>query len=277
MRTGSSGAYARQSAHTAAQSAEESKTFRLLARSGFALLGLMHILMGAIGIAVAMDAGEGEADESGALGQLARTPGGDLVLWSLVIGVAALGLWQLAETVLVPGCDWKRRWSRRVNEFTKAISYFFIAALAVIFARGDSVSTGRSTRAFSETLLATPGGVILMAVLGLVVVIVGGAFVFRGASRRFTEDIIVPGGVMGFATVLLGAIGFVTKGMTLILVGTFFTVGAISYDASKATGLDGALKSLALLPSGPILPGLIGAGLVSYGAYFLIRAGVARM
>jgi hypothetical protein len=43
-------------------------------------------------------------------------------------------------------------------------------------------------------------------------------------------------------------------------------------DASEATGLDGALKSLAALPAGGVLLAAIGVGLVAYGVYCFVRA-----
>jgi hypothetical protein len=54
-------------------------------------------------------------------------------------------------------------------------------------------------------------------------------------------------------------------------------VAAFTADASQATGMDGALRALVALPFGGILLHLVGAGLIAYGLYALVRAPAARL
>jgi hypothetical protein len=56
-----------------------------------------------------------------------------------------------------------------------------------------------------------------------------------------------------------------------------FVVAAVTADSSKATGLDGALKSLASLPFGQVLLVLVGLGFIAYGAYSVARARLAKL
>jgi len=46
-------------------------------------------------------------------------------------------------------------------------------------------------------------------------------------------------------------------------------VAALQHNASKAVGLDGALRELALQPFGQLLLGIVALGLIAYGALLL--------
>jgi hypothetical protein len=266
-----------ETAKDLARSAENNRSFQFLARSGVAVIGVLHVVIGAIAISIATSSGGGEADQSGALRQLARTPGGVLLLWLVVVGMLALGVWQVVQLFLVPGKDQKRRWARRVVELGKAAVYFFIAGTAFTFARGDSASTAHMTRDFSATLLDLPGGALGMVVIGLVALSVGGTFVFRGASTNFTDDIRVPAGAFGNVTVALGVFGFIAKGIALAVIGVVFIVAAFTADPSMASGLDGAMKVLLTLPSGSLVLIMVGVGLIAYGVFFTVRARLVRL
>lgn len=265
------------SGKTAARRFQDSTAFELLARLGFAVNGLLHVLIGGIAIGVATTSGGGEADQSGALGQLASTPGGIFVLWAVAIGLAALGLWQVSQAFLVNDADAKHRWASRVKEAGKAVAYLAVASTAFTFALGTGSSSSGSTQNLSATLLSTPGGVILLVAVGLGVVAVGAYFVYKGLAKKFTEDIAVPSGKTGRTTIRLGQVGYAAKGIAVAVVGVLFVVAAVTADPSEATGLDGALKSLATLPFGMIILVLVGLGLIAYGIYCFVRARAARL
>ena len=264
-------------AEQAARTVEGSRTFQLLARAGYAVNGLLHVMIGAIAISVATGAGEESADQSGALGQLARTPGGVFVLWTVVLGLASLGLWYLVQAFLEPARDPKRKWAHRAVLIGKGAVFLFIAGTAFTFARGASSSSSETATDSTATLLSFPGGVVLLFVAGLAVVVIGGVFVFRGASHGFTDRITVPRGPAGTVVVILGTVGYIAEGIALATVGILFTVAAFTLDPEKATGMDGALKSLVALPFGAPILVLVGSGLIAYGLYCFARARLARL
>src|SRR5690554_7681569 len=107
------------SARSAASRLQDNRAFQFAARAGFAVNGLLHLLIGGIALGVAFGSG-GEADQGGALQGLASTPGGVFVLWVVAIGLIALGLFQVLETVLVRGTD-KEAWVDRAKQGGKAI------------------------------------------------------------------------------------------------------------------------------------------------------------
>ena len=141
-----------------ASAAQRSRTFQILARVGYVVLGLVHLIIGAIAISVAVGAGGGEADQGGAMEQISRVPFGTVVLWVIVLGLAALAVWQIAEAFLERDPDTKKKWGRRVKEVGTALAYFAIVATALIYALGGTSDSSQSTQSLSAQLLATPGG-----------------------------------------------------------------------------------------------------------------------
>ncbi|TFD19695.1 DUF1206 domain-containing protein [Cryobacterium sp. TMT4-10] len=266
-------------AQDAARTVEGSRTFQLLARAGYAVNGLLHVMIGSIAISVATGAGAGggSADQSGALGQLARTPGGVFLLWTVVIGLAALGLWYLVQAFVEPARDPKRKWAKRAVLIGKGAVFLLIAATALTFARGATASSSETARDSTATLLGLPGGVILLFIGGLVVLGIGAVFVVRGASHKFTESITVPRGAAGTAVVALGTVGYSAEGIALGTVGVLFAVAAFTHNPDKATGMDGALKALVALPFGVAILVVVGAGLIAYGLYCFARSRLARL
>jgi hypothetical protein len=69
----------------------------------------------------------------------------------------------------------------------------------------------------------------------------------------------------------------VAKGIALFVVGVLFVVAAVTADPEKASGLDGALKSLIDLPFGKVILVAVGVGLIAYGLFCGARARWARL
>ncbi|WP_233197516.1 DUF1206 domain-containing protein [Cryobacterium sp. N21] len=259
-----------------ARKAQSSAPLRMLARLGFAVNGLLHILIGFLAISVVFGAAGGSADQSGALAQLAATPGGAFLLWTVVVGLFALGLWLLISAFLVHG-DPKHKWGQRAANIGKAAAYFFLAATSVTFAQGGATSSASSTSDASAKLLSSPGGVFILFVAGLLVLAIGGYFVYKGAAKKFTADLAMPSGPAGQAVITLGVVGYIAKGIVLGVVAVLILVAALTLDPSKSSGLDGSLKTLAGLPFGSIILVAIGIGLIAYGVYCVARAWRARL
>ncbi len=251
----------------------------VLARAGFVASGIIHILIGFIAIAVATGAGSGqEADQSGALAELAQVPGGLFLLWAVAVGLAALGIWLILSAFLDRSWQTKRKRSVHIVEnLGKGVIYLVLAFTAAIFAIGGTASSAQSTSQLGATLMSSPAGVFVVVLIGLALLGVGGYMVYKGTSRAFERDIQVPADPAGHTVRILGVVGYVARGVALGAVGVLFLVGAATNDPSKTTGLDGALKSFVSLPFGVgVLVG-IGVGWIAYGIYAFFRARLARL
>ena len=265
------------SASAAADKAQDSTAFRAAARIGYVVLGLLHLLIGAIAIAIATGGAGDSADQSGALAQLASAPAGLLLLWVVIVGLVALAIWQITEAIVEGNPDAKKRWGYRAKYIGTAVAYGAIAGTALTVALGGRSESSESTKSLSASLLAAPGGVFLLVLVGIAVAAVGVSFVIRGITRAFVKNLSIPSGPAGRGIRVFGTVGYAAKGVAVGVAGILFVVAAVAHDPEAAGGLDGALRSLADLPFGQVVLWLVGAGLVVYGVFCFARARYARM
>ena len=255
---------------TTARRLENNRSVQVLARVGNLAIGLLHILIGVIALAVAAGGG-GRADQSGALQALVGVPGGLFVVWLVIAGLIALAVWQILQTVIA------HTLGRRILEIAKGVVYLVLAVIAISVASGNGRNSSSSEKSSSAKLLAVPGGAILLGVIGLAIVGVGVGFLVNGIINRFERGLRLPPNRLAGVTTTLGRIGYISKGVALIIVGGLVVTSAITSDPGKSGGLDGSLKALVQLPFGVVLLILIALGLIAYGVFWCVRAFAVRL
>lgn len=265
-------------AASAAETASNTKTLDVVARLGFAVMALLHVVIGLISITLAFGQ-PGQAEPSGAIEQLAANPWGPAVMWACAAASAGLALWQLSEATLrVRRLPRAQRLSKLVSSGFLSVAYGSVGYTFAGFAVGARSDSGESTRAFSASLLSRPLGAPVLVSLGLTVMGIGIYFVVKGCSKKFKEELYrFEGRRRGKALSGLGVAGHVAKGIALNLAGLLFIVAAVKNNAAESTGLDGSLKALRDHALGPLLLCAIGAGLICYGIFALVRSRFGRM
>ena len=255
---------------TAARQAGDNPALVAAARVGFAVNGLLHLVIAWLGIQLAWGGAGGSADQSGALQTLASTALGRMLLWVAVVGFLALAVWQATEAVVG-----KPKLRDRAKAVATGILYLFLSFSCLNWARGPggSSSTQQSVD-FTTSLMGKPAGRVLVAVLGLVVVAIGAYFVAKGWRRTFLRDLK---GHPGPLAEKLGRVGYVAKGAALVLVGILLLLAGVHGAPGEATGLDGALRTLLHAPYGPVLLTAVSLGLAAYAGYSFARARYARL
>ncbi|WP_426592361.1 DUF1206 domain-containing protein [Cellulomonas sp. McL0617] len=240
----------------------------ILARLGYVASGVLHLVLGYVAVQVAWNGSTTTADQSGALATLASHPFGKAALWVVALGFAGLTVWQVTEA-FGSGAGA----GDRVKAAAKAILYAVLAWSSVKFAQGGSSSSSSQSKDFTKNLMAQPGGRILVAVIGLVVVGVAVYHVHKGWTRKFLRDLRERPGRLVVAT---GRFGYVAKGIALAIVGVLFVVAAAKARPDEAGGLDAAFRTLGDQPFGSVLLTVVAAGFVAYGVYSFGRARYTR-
>lgn len=263
----------RSTNESAARRARGSRLLELLARAGYAVSGLLHVVVGILAVQVAVGSGSsGQADQTGALSTIGESPGGAAILWFAVVAFAALGLWQL--TVALSGSV---ETSDRLKAAGKAVLYVALGFLAVQVVTGSSGGAGQE-ESFTATIMAKPGGTLLVGAAGAGIVAAGVYHVVKGWRKKFLQDLRGgTGGQVGRAVVVTGRVGYVAKGVALGVLGALFVTAAVQHDPQQAGGLDAAFSTLAAQPFGAVLLVAVGLGFAAYGLYSFARARYARM
>lgn len=238
------------------------------ARVGYAANGVLHLLIAWIALQIAWGGSASDADQSGALGALATTPLGSVLLWVVAIGFGLLGVWQVTEAVV------RHDTAERVKAISKAVVYLVLGWTAVTFIQGSASSGSDQASGVTAELMRQPFGRALVGAVGVAVIGVGVYHVVKGWRKKFLEDLDEhPGTVV----VRLGRFGYIAKGVALGIVGGLFAAAAATGDPERAKGLDGALRTLLELPLGKALLTVVALGLAAYGLYSFGRARYARV
>jgi uncharacterized membrane protein len=262
----------------AAGRAGDSDALEHLARIGLIAYGVVHLLLAWLALQLAWGGGSGQsADQAGALATLAEQPLGRPLLWLLAVGLVALAAWQAAEVLRwrsrlsSTGDARKKALEKVVKSVAKAVLYAVLAVLAVRTATSGGSSGGQQSAA---GVFGWPAGRWLVALVGLVVIGVGVYLVHKGVSKRFLEEVDL-GSAPPQTTRLvtrLGQVGFPAKGVALGVVGGLLVYAALTFDPARATGLDGALRTILSAPFGRVLLTLVAVGIAAFGAYCFVRA-----
>lgn len=258
--------------------ASNAKALDVVARTGFAVVALLHVIVGAISIAIALGQ-PGEAEATGAIEQLAMNPWGPAVMWACLAACVGLALWQLSEATLrVRRKRRRERLAKLISSGFLAVAYGSVGLTFAGFAVGWRSDSGTTTRDFSSSLMATPAGPWVLAAIGLTIMGIGIYFIVKGLRRGFKEELFhFDGTHRGRVIDTLGVIGHVAKGIALNLAGLLFVIAAAKHSPEESTGLDGSLKALRDHQFGPYLLVAIGVGFIAYGVFALIRARFGRM
>ena len=260
--------------------ATERGAFETLARAGFAAKGTLYVILAVIAVKVAAGGGGRPEDPQGALSTLADEQLGTFLLVVLALGFAAYALWRLVELILGPrdkhGAE---GFGERLADVGQIAVYGGLSAFTWTIVAGAGATTSGSEREQTAMVLGWPGGVVLVAALGIVILVVAGVQAYRAATQAFLEELdLADAGETGtrFAT-WVGTAGHAGRTIVFGLVGAFLVKAALEYDPGEAVGLDGALKEIASQPYGRYLLAAVAAGLLLYGVYCLVEARYRRV
>ena len=249
-----------------------------LARPGLAAKGVLYAIIGVLALMVAVGAGGKTTDNGGALTTLADKPFGKALVAILAVGLAGYVAWRLAQAFADTDDkgDDASGLVKRAGKIVGAVAYGILLGVAISILVGSGGSSGSSGGSKQEKqttagVLDWPAGRYLVGIAGLVVIGVGAWNVYRGLSRKFMKRLRVSGPGRPWVE-RTGVVGHVARGVVFGLIGVFLVKAAVEFDPKEAVGLDGALARLADRAYGPVLLGIVAAGLIAYALFCFAEA-----
>jgi hypothetical protein len=252
-----------------------SPVVKWLARLGMFCAGALWIVVGVLAIQVALDAGGETTDRTGALHQIAQESWGRALLVVVAIGFAGYALWRFLAGALGRKLETNEEleWYKRLWYFARGVFYAFLCYTTVALIVRAGSSSG-SEKQQTEAIFDWPGGRWIVGAIGLGIAGWGLGSAYRAISRNFKKDLHTER--MSEATkrwtTVAGVIGYLARAVVFCIAGGFIVKAAVEYDADEAVGLDGALQKLASQEFGPLLLGVVAAGLIAYGLFYFVRA-----
>ncbi len=266
----------------AATKAAYSPLMDALARLGYAVRGVMYVVIGAISLQAALGKTNSPADQISAIAAIGRLPEGRILLWVMVIGLAAYALWGIVRAVFDPfhkGSD-RSGLMARAGYIISAVTYAFLALTAYGLLHGTSGTTSTaSTIRFVTQLMQMPAGRYLVFAIGIGTLIGGFYQIYAGITENF-EQRFKPYALSGDQLKTareMGKIGTAVRGIVIAIIGVFLVLAATSADPARARGFDGALRFLGQQPGGVYVLAIVAAGLIFLGIYSLMAAAWFRL
>lgn len=250
------------------------RRFEWLGRVGWLAKGAVYFLVGVLFLDIAFGGSGEQASQTGAIEQVAKAPFGSLLLTALAVGLALYVVWRVLS-VLMPG-DWTgRALLDRIGFTVSAATYAALLFTTIGFLRGassDSGSGDRRVEGLVKDVLSMTGGRTIVTIVGLGVVGLGAAFVKKGWTRSFRDQISGDHGVEGTWIDRLGTIGWVARGVSMGIIGFFLARAAITFNPDEAAGLDDSIRQIVGNPLGQILAVAVGLGFLAFGLFAALSA-----
>lgn len=261
-----------------ARDARDHPALSWMARVGFAMYGVVYIVVGVLGVTLAVGDSAGEVSGQGALHEVAQKPLGTVALIVVAIGLAAVTIWELCQAVGGHNDhDGARRLVSRAGSVGRAIIFGTLAFLSVQIVVGGS-SGGGGTDGYTARLMKLPFGPALVVGVGLAIIAFGLFSVYKGLSDNWRKELEGKANVgdIGTALTVLARTGFTARGLAFCLIGGLFVWAGFTHDAQKSAGLDQALHRLRDAAYGPVLLCGIAVGLAAYGLFNIAKAWALR-
>lgn len=258
-------------AEEAGRKVQQNPVYQAFVTVGLIAYGIVHLLIAWISLQIAWGGSNQQASNTGALQELAEKPGGNIILAVCAVGLFMLVVWQLIEAAIGhTHVEGKKRLVKRLASVGKAVTYGVIGFTAAKVALGAGGGGGeQKQQSLIGAVMQNPAGRVLIVVVGLVVIAVGVGSIVKGVRRSFTEDL--DGSVPHWAKVL-GTIGYIAKGLAVVIVGFLFGWAAITFQPEAAGNTNSALRSLVDKPFGPYLLTAMAAGIAAFGLFSFVWA-----
>jgi hypothetical protein len=268
----------------AAQSAATGKWMSRLARLGYAIKGVVYLIIGWLAAQLAVGQGGAATDQRGALHTIYGAPLGQFLLIVVAIGLVGFALWCFIQAIF--DTEGKGRDAKgiigRIGYAMTGVAYALLAYGAYQLVAGTG-SGGKSSTATAQDwtglLLKQPPGVALVILVGLVIIGVAFYLFSKAYTARFRQrlNLATASANVRKLAVFLGRFGYAALGVVFSIIGVFMIVAAIQHDPHQAKGLDSALQTLLHQPLGPVLLGIVALGLIAYGVYSFVEARYRRV
>jgi hypothetical protein len=246
----------------------QSSGFEWLARAGLLARGVVYGVVAVLAIKLAIGDGGQTTDQQGALGTIAEQPFGKAMLILVAIGLAGYAIWRLVRAAVGHGPEAHDDAKERVGGVVSGIVNAMLCFTAVKILAGAGGGSGNTDKT-TGGVLGWPAGTWIVGITGAIIVGVGLYQGYQGISKKFLEksktEQMTESTKRAFTAV--GVAGHLARMVVFAMIGYFLVRAAIDYDPEKSIGLDGALAKLSNLSYGPVLLGIVAAGLLGFAAY----------
>ncbi|MGV3512094.1 MAG: DUF1206 domain-containing protein [Novosphingobium sp.] len=237
-----------------------------LARVGFAVRGLVYVLLGYL----ALTAGKADVDDGAgdSFRVLNAIPGGPVVLYLAAAGLVGYALYRLSGAVFDierKGTSWKGR-AARIGYLASSVIHLVMAWTAMRIASGARGAGKDSSSGMAGSVLNFPFGETLLGLIG-VGLLAAAAFQARSAvTAGFMRHISSSAPIF---TCWTGRAGHAARAVVMVLIGWSLLRTAWFGQSNEVVSLGKAINNLRDMGAGFHV---VAAGLLLFGVFSIITA-----
>lgn len=249
------------------------------ARLGYAASGLVYLTLGLLTLQTAFGGRQTE-DSRGAIRTLAEQPAGQFLVLLVGVGMLAYAVWRIVAALT--DADEKgsepKGLAARAAQAVSGVLHGILGVFALRLLGGSSAESGGGP-GWTARLMAMPAGRWLVGLVGLVVIGYALQQVYKAVKVKLDKQLDLSrvdadqrGWIERAARLGIGA-----RGVVFTVLGGLIVTAALRFDASRASGLDGALATMSRVPFGMVLLALVAVGFMGYALYQFVRARYRRV
>jgi hypothetical protein len=250
-----------------------------LARAGFAVKGIVYLLLGVLALMAGMKTGGRVTSPLGAIATLLDEPFGRVAVLAVAVGLGLYAAWRFLEALADANGVGRRR-SGIAKRLAWGMSGVVYAILALDVARLALRWTAGGGMNVPPTLLASPLAPWAVT-LGAVGIIVYAIKELREAlARQLSQRLNLRqlSRETGPLVVEISRIGIAARAIVMAAMGIVLLRARTNPARAAAdTDVSDSLRLVAALPSGLLLLTLTAMGLIAYGMYQLVHARYRRI
>ena len=267
-----------------ARSAATSKWMVLLARLGYAIKGVVYLIIGFLAVQLAVGVGGKVTDQRGAIQTISALPLGKFLLVVVTVGLVGFALWCFIQALF--DTEGKGRKAKgiiaRIGYAAVGVAYATLAfgTFRVVMGSGSAgKSSTTTTQDWTATLLKEPLGVALVVLVAIVVLAIACYLYYKAYSADFRSRLNLAqlSSPAKKWVIFFGRLGYAALGVVFTIISIFLIVAAFQHNPGEAVGLDGVLLKLSHQSFGQLLLGIVALGLIAYGIYSFVEAGYRRV
>lgn len=245
-----------------------------LAQAGLTAKGIVYIVLGLLAFMAAFELGgkdNSDATQTGALAFVKGLPAGYFLLIVVALGLLCYSIWRGIQALRRGDAD--KKWPKRLRYLFSGLTYLAFAITAFRLVMGERAGNSNRNQYVASELLSQPFGQILAGIGGLILAAVGVWQIYYGLSEKHRKHVQELSLQSDHSTLLLraGKIGYISRGIVWLVIAFLFMRAAYFAAASEAGDTADAFRFIESSPFGSPLLGMLGVGLIAYGAFNFIR------
>lgn len=264
-------------ATSTARRAAYSPTVEAIARVGYAVRGILYVMIGLLALRLVIGRSGQAPSPQGAIATIAQQPAGHVLLWIVFIGFLAYAFWCLVRFLFNP--LHKPGFGARIAALVSMVAYGFLAWTTYGFLNGNGSSGSSSQSHFLGQIMTMPAGRYIVGLVGVILFIVGVVNMSRGIRDTFERQFSSYALTRDEARIArtMGRFGTFARGVVYAIIGILIFYAAYTSNPSQPVGIDTVFSTLMKQPYGALLVIIVGLGLIAFGIYSLMAAAWFRL